>query len=155
MAANNFTFAARTSWAVRCGLSCDLVVDLDATSPLRNVGDIQAAVDVLVTTGASNVFSVSPSRKSPYFNMVELTPDGVPHLSKDIGHQVVRRQDSPRCYDINGSVYVWTRHVLLENDLLFLERTQVYVMPEERSIDIDTPMDFLIVEKIMSERAAG
>lgn len=138
----------------RFGRFCDLVVDLDATSPLRGVADIVSAVDVLVSQAAGNVFSVTPSRKSPYFNMVELAEGGVPHLCKALGHQVVRRQDSPKCFDINGSVYVWTRQALLENDLLFLDRTQVYVMPEDRSIDIDTPLDLLIVEQIMAQRSA-
>lgn len=139
----------------RFGRACDLVVDLDATSPLRQVEDIAAAVDVLVSRGAGNVFSVMPSRKSPYFNLVELDGNAVPHLSKTLEKPVVRRQDTPKCYDINGSVYVWQRQTLLENDVLFLDRTQVYVMPEDRSIDIDTPLDFMIVEQIMAQRAIG
>lgn len=139
----------------RFGRECDIVVDLDATSPLRSVDDIVVSVGSLVASGASNLFSVTPSRKSPYFNMVELGDGGVPHLSKALGQQVVRRQDSPKCFDINGSVYVWTRKALLENDLLFLETTQVHVMPEERSVDIDTQLDFLIVERLMSLSQEG
>lgn len=138
----------------RFGQKCDLVVDLDATSPLRRVDDIVSTVDVLISNYASNVFSVCPSRKSPYFNIVELGPSAVPELSKKLSHQVVRRQDSPKCFDINGSVYAWTRQALLEHDVLFLEKTKVYVMPEERSVDIDTPLDFLLVELIMSQRRA-
>lgn len=140
---------------VRFGRACDIVVDLDATSPLRQVADIVASVDILCSRAAGNVFSVTPSRKSPYFNLVELDNRGVPHLSKELEQKVSRRQDSPKCFDINGSVYVWTRQTLLENDFLFLDHTQVYVMPEERSIDIDTPLDFLLVEKIMTLSLAG
>lgn len=132
------------------GRACDLVVDLDATSPLRLCGDILGAVDTLVNTGAGNVFSVTPSRKSPYFNVVELSADGAPVLSKPLPGQVVRRQDAPPCFDINGSVYVWRREVLLENDRLFLPDTRVFIMPEERSIDIDSPLDFRVVEALMA-----
>lgn len=132
------------------GRPCDLVVDLDATSPLRQCSDIFGAVQTLLETGASNVFSVTPSRKSPYFNIVELGADDVPVLSKPLSNQVVRRQDAPACFDINGSVYVWQRQVLVENDLLLLPNTRVYVMPEERSIDIDSPLDFQVVEALMA-----
>lgn len=132
------------------GRACDLVVDLDATSPLRLSCDILGAVDTLLHTGAGNVFSVTPSRKSPYFNIVELEANSAPVLSKPLLNQVVRRQDAPPCFDINGSVYVWRRQVLVENDLLFLPNTRVFVMPEDRSIDIDSALDFHVVEALMA-----
>lgn len=135
------------------GKTCDLVVDLDATSPLRHVDDIRGLVALLETPGTSNVFSVTPARRSPYFNMVEIGEDRVPYLSKALPGQVVRRQDAPASYDMNASIYGWTRACLMENDRLFLPATRAFVMPEERSYDIDSPIDFRIVEMLMDAEA--
>lgn len=124
----------------------EVVVDLDATSPLRTVGDIANAVAMLEDGDVSNVITAMPARRSPYFNMVELTPDGKVVLAKQLHPPVVRRQDAPKCFDMNASVYVWWRDVFMQSDTLFLEKTALYVMPEERSIDIDSELDFQFVE---------
>jgi len=128
------------------------IVDLDVTSPLRFVDDICEAVKLLEQTGASNLFSVTPARCSPYFNLVEIDENGVPHLSKSLKQAVVRRQDSPKCYDMNASIYVWQRENLLNQDDLFTDKTKIYIMPEERSIDIDTALDFELVNYLLNKR---
>lgn len=133
----------------RAGHMYETVVDLDATSPLRSVEDIQKAVALLEEGGAGNVITAMPSRRSPYFNMVELNADGVAALSKPLKTPVVRRQDAPQCYDMNASIYVWKRPVLFASDTIFNVDTKLYVMPEERSIDIDSEIDFKIVEFLM------
>lgn len=133
------------------GLQFDYVFDLDATSPLRFADDIIQVMQLLTETGAENILTAMPARRSPYFNMVELDDNDIVHLSKDksIFH---RRQDCPKCYDMNASIYAWKRDALLNNSSLFLETTRLYVMPEERSIDIDTPFDFKMVEFLMKDR---
>jgi len=130
----------------------DLLVDLDATSPLRSIEDIQACVSLTEEGGHGNVITAMPARRSPYFNMVELDQGGRVRLSKSLDQAVVRRQDSPQVYDMNASIYSWKREVLLENDKLFLEDTGLYVMPEERSIDIDSPIDFDLVELLLAKQ---
>lgn len=127
-------------------------VDLDATSPLRNVEDIINAVNMLSTKEVTNVITGAPARRSPYFNLVELDQNGIAHLSKQGGSKVVRRQDSPRVYDMNASIYVWWRDVLLNENNLFLPGTNLYEMPEERSIDIDSPLDFDIVSFLLEKK---
>jgi N-acylneuraminate cytidylyltransferase/CMP-N,N'-diacetyllegionaminic acid synthase len=127
----------------------DIIVDLDATSPLRAVSDIQNAVALCEQSKAANVITAAPARRSPYFNLVELTKRGTVTLSKPLDTPVVRRQDAPKCYDMNASVYVWSRAGFVENATIFNEGTRLYVMPEERSIDIDTELDFKFVEFLM------
>lgn len=124
----------------------DVIVDLDATSPLRSVDDIQEAVKLLEDKNASNVITGAPSRRSPYFNLVEVDEKGVVALSKSLAVPVLRRQDAPKCYDMNASIYVWKRDALFKNNILFNENTLLYVMPEERSVDIDSELDFEFVE---------
>lgn len=132
----------------------DIVVDLDATSPLRISEDIRGAVAVLEQRGVSNVITGTPARRSPYFNLVEVSDDGVARLSKQLVRPVVRRQDAPACYDMNASIYAWKRDALLACNSVFLEDTALFVMPEERSIDIDSELDFDFVEFLALKRGA-
>lgn len=133
------------------GVTFDIVVDLDATAPLRIVEDVLGAVRLCEDTGASNVLTAAPARKSPYFNMLERQPDGSITLSKPLpGPRIERRQDSPECFDCNAAVYVWQRDVFMANANVFYDDTQLYVMPPERSHDIDTPLDFDFVELVLS-----
>ena len=135
------------------GREFKVIVDLDATSPLRLPEDIQGAVNLLETENISNVITGAPARRSPYFNLVELADNGVIHLSKPLEASIVRRQDSPRCFDMNASIYVWKRLSLFESSILFNKDTQLYVMPEERSVDIDSELDFEIVEFLIRKKS--
>ena len=134
------------------GKQFGVVVDLDATSPLRLVADIQGAVDMLEREKISNVITAAPARRSPYFNLVELGEDGVVRLSKPPEKPIVRRQDSPKCFDMNASIYVWQRAALFDYPTVFNADTRLFVMPEDRSTDIDNELDFEIVEFLMKKR---
>ncbi len=133
-----------------------VIVDLDATSPLRSLDDIRGAVALLEDSGAANVVSGAPARRSPYFNLVEVDGNGRVWLSKPPPAPLARRQDSPPCFDLNASVFAWTREALfLDNDFALGEDTRLFVMPEERSMDIDTETDFRLVEFLFTQREAG
>lgn len=139
----------------RSGQHFDTLVDLDATSPLRAPEDIAGAVALLEETGVASVITGSPARRSPYFNLVELRPDGSVGLSKPPPAEVLRRQDAPACFDMNASIYVWRRDTFLAEPKVFYPDTRLYVMPEERSHDIDSELDFLFVELLMRRRNDG
>ena len=130
----------------------DILVDLDATSPLRLPEDIHAAVALLERESGGNVITAAPARRSPYFNLVEQRPDGTVGLSKPPPDAIVRRQDAPPCYDMNASIYAWWTDEFRVAPAVFSARTRLYVMPEERSLDIDSELDFRIVEFLMQER---
>jgi len=134
------------------GKKFSVIVDLDATSPLRSADDIRGAVKLLEDRSVSNVITGTPAHRSPYFNLVELGEEGVVALSKTLPKPVARRQDAPKCFDMNASIYVWKRDALFENAVLFKRDTLLYVMPQERSVDIDSEMDFQIVEFFMRQR---
>lgn len=133
------------------GIAFDAIVDLDPTSPLRNVDDVRECVDLLVHGDATNVITAYPARKSPYFNMVELDASSVARVSKQPREQVFCRQDAPKVYDMNGSIYVWWRRTLFENPNVWQEKTRLFVMPPERSVDIDSELDFALVELLLSK----
>ena len=133
----------------------DVIIDLDATAPLRIVADIVGALDLLKATDADNIITGTPAHRSPYFNLVETDANGIVHLSKSIPESVSRRQDSPECFDMNASIYVWKRDALLNNKSLFAPSTRLFVMPRERSFDIDSQADFEMVEWMMSKGATS
>lgn len=131
----------------------DFIVDLDVTAPLRHVDDIQSAWQLFLNTpNAKNLISVFPSRRSPYFNMVELGKNGFASLVKPLDQPILRRQDSPKCYDMNASIYIWTRQSLFHHDTAFTDAMAIYTMPEDRSIDIDSPLDLKLVRLLAKNR---
>ena len=132
------------------GKQFDILVDLDVTSPLRDVEDIKKAFNQFNNEGADNLITASPSRKNPYFNMVEKV-DGNIRLVKELNDSPTRRQDAPEVFDMNASIYIWEREILLKSDTLFMKKTSLYVMPEVRSVDIDTEIDWQFVEFIIKK----
>lgn len=130
----------------------DIMVDLDVTSPLRRVEDINGAVMLLEETKADKVITGSPARRSPYFNLVEEQPNGTVNLAKIPDRPVLRRQDVPRCFDMNASIYVWRRDSFWKDEKLFSGQVRLYEMPEERSLDIDSELDFEIVSYISEKQ---
>ena len=240
------------------GMTFDIAVDLDATSPLRNQADLKGVVDLLESHDpTTNVITGTPARHSPYFNLIELDESGGIHksgvqkrwremlinpeaslqetlevlervdkivfvvdstqhlLGTVTDHDVhtallkgltiessvnyimnshptialeqmdeeeilgifqkssllhlpvldknkrlinvrsmdtiVRRQDAPPCFDMNASIYAWWRDSLLKARHVIQSSTRLYVMPEERSVDIDSELDFRWVEFLMND----
>ncbi len=137
------------------GAHFDVLVDLDATSPLRLPEDIAAVVELLECEPGANVITGAPARRSPYFNLVERRADGTVTLSKPPATPVTRRQDAPECFDMNASIYAWWADEFRAAPAVFAARTRLYVMPEERSLDIDSELDFRLVEFLLESRAAS
>ncbi len=129
-----------------------IFVDLDVTSPLRLASDITGAVKLLQDSGARSVITGAPARRSPYFNLVEARMDGTVGLSKMADPPITRRQDAPRCFDMNASIYAWRVAAFLENPAVFYPDTRLFEMPEERSIDIDSDLDFALVDLLLRRR---
>lgn len=133
----------------RGGERVEIIVDLDPTSPLREVSDIEACLDLL-DEQTDVVITGYESEKNPYFNMVEYKADGSVGLVKVPALPVEARQQAPKVYAMNASIYVWHRRTLVKG--LWGGRVRLHVMPRERSFDIDSLTDFWIVELFMKER---
>lgn len=131
----------------------DFIVDLDATAPLRIVDDITTSFKMLIEhPNANNLVTACRSRRSPYFNMLEINSNGFSSLVKSSETLIHRRQDTPACYDMNASIYIWRRDALFNSKSIITDRTLLYVMPEERSIDIDAMLDWRLVKLLMKEK---
>jgi len=130
------------------GVDVSKIIDLDPTSPLRNLTDIKGAFDLL-DDKTDVVITGYPADKNPYFNMVEDKGDGSVGLVKTAHPPITSRQMAPPVYAMNGSVYVWHRATLSKG--LWDGRARIFEMPRSRSVDIDSELDFEIVEKLMAE----
>ena len=127
----------------------DAFVSLPATSPFRAVGDVEACLAILREDPTADVVAtVKKADRSPYFNMVELNPDGTARLVIPPAESVTRRQDAPPVFDMTTVAYVARPDFVLERATLFDGRLRVVEVPAERALDIDTPFDFAIADYI-------
>lgn len=125
----------------------DAVVLLQPTSPLRTKADIQGCLAMAATEQARCIVSISEPASSPYW-MFTLEQNG--SLSKLISApEVTRRQDLSPAYAINGALYYAQTGWLRANKNFLTAETLGYVMPPEKSLDIDTPLDWKIAELLL------
>ncbi len=130
----------------------DTMVLLQPTSPIRDITDINQAIEKLEKNKISSVISVKEASASPYYVLIEKGDDGVYGLSKK--SDAIRRQDVPIVYEINGSFYVWNRDSFMNEQKVLQKDTDIQVIPEERSVDIDTPFDFKMASLLMDSLIA-
>lgn len=126
----------------------DIVVVLQPTSPLRTAADIDSACRRMVDATASSCVSVCEAEQTPYW--MYLLEDGErlkPLLVPPAG--AARRQDLPTAYALNGAVYVSETAALRVTRAFVRDGTVAYVMPSERSLDIDTPDDLARVRRLV------
>lgn len=139
-------------WLDAEGSLPDYLVLLQPTSPLRTGADIDGAIDLAEQKDADSVISVCDAPVHPYW-MRSLDDEGrMSDFAKwptDGGY--LQRQKLPPAYAMNGSVYVLKPTVLRERGTYFTDRTFGYVMPKERSLDIDTALDLKIANLFLSE----
>ncbi len=135
-------------WAGKEGREYDAVVLLQPTSPLRKPEDIAGAM-ALYDDSIDMVVSVAEARSNPYYNCFEADADGFLHVSKGDG-LCTRRQDVPPAFEYNGAVYVINPRSIREMPLGEFPRRVPYLMPAERSVDIDTPIDLIIASHLLA-----
>ncbi|TQI66863.1 acylneuraminate cytidylyltransferase family protein [Clostridium sp. KNHs216] len=128
------------------GRQYDYVVDLDITSPLRKTADIESALEKAVKNPDTDVvFSVVPSRRNPYFNMVEQR-DG--EMRKVLDGGFTARQQAPKVYDMNASIYCYRRNSLyskLKQSPLD-GKFDIFLMRDTAVLDLDCEDDFNLLE---------
>ena len=131
----------------------ETIVELDATSPLRKIEDILDAYKFFVKKKANMLITGCKSRKNPYYNMIEIVNNKLKKVKK-LKKDIYRRQDAPKTYDWNASIYIWNRKSIINFKSFFTKKTVFYEMPENRSIDIDSKLDFQLVEFLLKKNNA-
>lgn len=128
----------------------DYVMLLQLTSPLTITEDIDGCIESCITSRSTAMVSVTEPDKSPYW-MFEMEEGNtlVPVLGKR-EYLNKRRQDLPRVYMPNGAIYIAESGWFSHHKSFFTDTTAGYVMPRERSLDIDTELDFKLLESVLS-----
>lgn len=128
----------------------DYILDMDVTSPLRNLQDLTNAFEIIKKDDkAINLFSVSPSSRSPYFNMVEQKSNGFFSQVKQPEGLILTRQSAPKVYDLNASFYFYKREFFsLGYKGAITDRSLIYVVPHI-CFDLDHPIDFEIMSYLI------
>ena len=128
----------------------DIIVCLQPTSPLRSAEDIDQAVNLCLKSGADSVVSLCRAKHHPFW-MKKIVDGRVYSLLNEDEHIYTRRQALPPVYQLNGALYVTKTHVLIEENRVLGKYTAPYIMPPERSIDIDTPDDLKFATVLLKE----
>lgn len=91
----------------------DLIVDLDVTSPLRDVSDIKKSIRLILDSNSTNLISGSKAKKNPFFNQIIIKNSKISLVCKP-KKRINSRQMAPKIYDLNASIYIWKRDKLLK-----------------------------------------
>lgn len=130
----------------------DIVVWLRPTAPLRTIADIEASIDLLIETKADWVRSICPVEHHPYW-MKQLDRNRlIPFIEGIDERKYYQRQLLPPAYRLNGAVEVTWAKTILEKKLRYSGDVCGYVMPVERSIDVDHEMDLKLLNILLERK---
>ena len=133
----------------------EFYLDLDCTSPTRDVSDIIACIDRfrdLRPKGIDGIFTICNARKNPYFNLLETDETGALKISKKISSAIVCRQDAPPVFEHVASIYVISPEYIRSSSYLLDGHMEGYDIGAEKSLDVDSDFDFLLIEYLMRRK---
>lgn len=135
------------------GITVDYLVDMDVTVPLKTSNDIDGAIQAALNNPVTDVVitGYEPER-NPYFNMMEVQEDGFAEIVKKSAKPIVRRQDAPEVYSLTPAAYVVKKEALYTVEHWSQAKCKIYPIPRERAVDIDTEIDFDIVEFLIARK---
>lgn len=135
-------------YADGCGVGYNKICLLQPTSPLRNADDVVRCIE-LYRPELDMVATVTEADANPYYNCFETDPtSGFLRIAKGDGC-LVRRQDAPKAWMLNGAVYIINPESIREMPIGCMMRRLPVEMPKERSVDIDTPLDLRLAEILL------
>ena len=129
-----------------------VMVSLPPTAPLRNNQDIENCLNEFEKGDSDVVIAVTDAHRNPYFNMVKTNIDGSVSLVNNMKTRISRRQEAPKLYDVTTICYVANPDFVLNHNSIFEGKVKSVYIPIERSIDIDSLLDFKIAEFISTTR---
>ena len=131
----------------------DAVVMLQPTCPLRTSADIDAAIAILFESGADSVISVvSVGAYHPLRMKRIVATDRLTNYIEQGFEDMRPRQTLPPTYIRNGVIYLVRRDIIIEHDSFVGNDCRAYIMPEDRSVNIDSPIDLMIAEHYLQNK---
>lgn len=135
------------------GKTVQYIVDMDVTVPLKTTQDIDNAIFLALNSPEVDVVitGYEPER-NPYFNMMEIKDSGFAEIVKKTPTPIVRRQDAPKVFSLTPAAYVIKKEALYQYQHWSEAKCMISEMPRERAIDIDTELDFKLIEFLLNEK---
>ena len=134
----------------KSGHQYDYLIDLDVTSPLRSLLDIEKAFETLMNSDAYNIFSVSKASRNPYFNMVEKKKNQEYVEIVKTADEFLTRQSAPDVFDMNASFYIYKRSFFDKQFTSSITPKSLAYVMNHICFDIDEPIDLLIMDFLIS-----
>ena len=142
------------------------IIDLDATNPCRTIEDIEESFKIFREKQPKTLFSVTKSKKNPYFNQVFYSKDYTRYfraIEREMqvrfgeidfiwdgggGRSLLRRQDAPQVYDLNSNIYIYSTDWLKDknNKSVVTDESEIYLMSDWTYCDIDNKICFQVAE---------
>ncbi len=127
----------------------DYVMMLQPTSPLIVSEDIDGCVGFCINSNTEAVVSVTEPQKNPYWTFTKKEDNKlVPVFGQKYFN--MQRQELPTVYTPTGAIYMAQSKWFIKNKSFYSELTKGYFIPKERSLDIDSELDFKVFETIIS-----
>lgn len=129
------------------GKDADIVLILQPTSPLREAKQIDEAIKLYEEKQAFSVVSVTPCEHPPMWSNHLPSNHSLKGFIRPEAN--CRSQELSEMYRLNGAIYTYNAKALLRDQSMdFKDDSFAYIMPQDRSIDIDSQLDFIIAEAI-------
>ncbi len=134
----------------------DIIVDLGVCTPFKTAADVNDAIEIMESNHRSHLVSATNTSHSPYFDMVERIRRPFPlapilRVVKDCFGSFSCRQETPPVWLLNDAINIWTREALCAHKGLE-EDSILFQMPPERSIHLDSNLDWLLAETVLKEK---
>lgn len=131
------------------GMPYDYVVELMCTNPMKTVGDIDAALEKLITTGADSVIGVTHLEDHHPIRIKKIVDDRIEDFCLPEIPETRRQDLKPDAYIRNGAIYSVKRDLLMSGSRYGTKESRPHIMPADRSVNVDTEMDLLLAEHLL------
>jgi len=133
------------------GIKYDYIIELMCTNPIKTVNDIDATIEKLITTGADSVIAVHKLEDHHPIRIKKIEDDRIVEFCLPETPESRRQDLKPDAYIRSGSIYALTHdHLMVDGRRYGSYESRPYILPQERAINVDTEIDFLIAEHILS-----
>ncbi|MDP8230768.1 MAG: acylneuraminate cytidylyltransferase family protein [Candidatus Gorgyraea atricola] len=138
-------------WMEKNNTPYDLLILLQPTSPLRRSVDIDKAIESIFLKNASAIVSVCETEHHPFWANI-LPENGC--MKNFLDKRIVNknRQELPLFYRLNGAIYIAYADYIKSHKTFFGNKTYAYIMPTERSVDIDSEIDIKFAEFLLYDK---
>ena len=133
----------------KLGFEYDIVVLRDCTVPFIDANDMKNMLDLFKQSDCNAVFGAIKAHPNPYFGMMELDDNGFLIPSKKVEKEIIRRQDAPTVYDVDG-IFILDNMNFLETKKIYSGKILPYEISKEHGHMIDFEFDFKVAELLLT-----